>query len=221
MKIKTLLFLLFFAISVNSFSQRVRGFGGFGYYRNTQFEKSGYASIDVGLEFKAYKILKPEIKATYFLVALQDNTTTDVNGVETDFLTRTVTASNISLSPKICFGDDDETVHLQIIPMFNITKVVAQGSLFELNSNKTQFVKTDNDKFSEIRHSFGLGLGVLFDLSDDTFQSIALNLYFNNVEFGNAISNLKFKKGNLQTYQTLGIGIKYYFGFIKKKNTNK
>jgi hypothetical protein len=221
MKIKTLLFLLFLALSANSFSQRVRGFGGFGYYRNTQFEKSGYASIDVGLEFKAYKILKPEIKATYFLVALQDKTTTDANGVETDFLTRTVTASNISLSPKICFGDEDETVHLQIIPMFNLTKVIAQGSFFVLDNDKTQFIKKDSDKYSEIRHSFGLGMGVLLDLSDDTFQSIALNLYFNNIEFGNAISNLKFKKGNLQSYQTLGIGIKYYFGFVKKKNTNK
>lgn len=218
MKFKNLFVVFFIALSSSTFSQIVRGFAGVGYYRNTQFEKSAFVSIDGGLEFRAHKVLKPEIKASCFLVALQDNTTTDANGVETGFLTRAVTASNISLSPKICFGDEDETAHLQIIPMFNITNVVAQGAFFEFNSDKTKFVKTDSDKYTDTRHSFGLCIGLLCDLSNDTFQSIAFNIHYNNIEFGDAIANLKFKKGNLQTRQTLGFGINFYFGFIKKKN---
>ncbi len=217
MKLIDLFITVIVALSTSTYSQTVRGFAGFGYYRNTQFEKSAFVSIDGGLEFRAYKVLKPEIKVSYFLIALQDNTTSDANGIETELLTRTVTASNISLSPKICFGDDDETAHLQIIPMFNITNVVAQGAFFELNGDKTKFVKTDSDKYTDTRHSFGLGLGLLCDLSNETFQSIAINLYYNNIEFGDAIANLKFKKGNLQTRQTLGFGIKFYFGFVKKK----
>ena len=211
-------FCLIIIISTTSFSQTVRGFGGFGIYLDRSFDKSGFASLNGGLEFKVNKILKPEIEFEYFIGALPDRTTEDLDGVTTELLVRTVYATNMSITSKISFGNEDDDVHFQILPIYNITNVVAKGSLFTLNNTKTDLIKTDSDKFSETKHSLGIGIGVLFDLSDESFQSIAINLYYNNIDIGSALTKLKFNKGTYQTQQSLGFGVQYYFGFSKKKN---
>lgn len=217
---KKYFFYLITIISTTCFSQTIRAFGGGGVYLNRSFDKSVFASLDGGLEFKLNKFLKPEIEFEYFIGALPDRTTEDLNGSTTELLVRTVYATNWSISPKISFGNEDDRVHFQILPIYNITNVVAKGSLFTSNNTRTDLVKTNTDKFSETKHSLGIGIGILFDLSDDFFQSIALNLYYNNVDLGNALTKLKFNKGTYQTQQSLGIGVQYYFGFGKKKNKN-
>ena len=205
-------------VSTISFSQKIRGFGGFGVYRDVEFKKSGFASFDGGLEFKITNTLKPEILIEYFVGAIQDRKTYDLNGIETELLVRTVAATNISICPKINLANYEDHVHLQILPKYNITNVVAKGSLFTLNSSKTELVKTDMNTFSETKHSIGIGIGVIFDVNDESFQSIALNLYYNNIDIGNAVTKLKFNKGVYHTQQSFGIGVQYYFGFVKHKN---
>jgi len=215
---KKKIFFLIITISSSCLSQTVRGFGGLGAYMNRQFEKSAFVSFDAGLECKATQFLKPEIEFQYFLGGVPDRTTENASGVTTELLVRSVYATNWSISPKISFAFEDNHVHFQLMPKYNLIHVVAKGSVFTLNNTNTEFVKTDSDTFSETRHSFGIGAGFLFDLMDDTFQSIAVNVYYNNIDLGNAISQLKFANGSYQTQQSLGLGVQYYFGFTKKNN---
>ena len=214
------IFWLLILLSTTCFSQRIRGFGGFGLYLDRSFEKSVFASVNGGLEFKINKLVKPEIQFEYFFGSLPDRTTEDSNGIVTELLVRTVSATNLSICPKITFGDNEDPVLFQILPFFNITNVTAKGAEFNLNSAKTNLIKTDSDSYSEKRYSFGIGTGIVFNLSDESFQAIALNLYYNNIDLGNALTNLKLNKGIYHTQQSLGIGVKYYFGFVKHRKTS-
>ena len=214
---KTTIFWVILLLSTTCLAQRVRGFGGFGIYLNKSFENSAFASVNGGLEFKINKLIKPEIQFEYFFGSLPDRTTEDSNGIETELLVRTVSATNVSICSKINFGENEDPVLFQILPLFNITNITAKGSEFKQNGTNTNLVKTDTDSFSEKRYSFGLGAGIVINLSKESFQAIALNVYYNNIDLGNALTNLKFNKGTYQTQQSLGIGVKYYFGFVKHK----
>lgn len=204
-----------------TYSQKIRGFGGFGVYLNRNFDNSGFASFNTGLEYKVNTFISPEIEFEYFIGALPDNTKEDESGVETELLVRTVVSTNFSISPKIILGDEEDFIHFQIIPIYNITNVVAKGSLYTLNDKKNDLIKSDTDEYRETRHSLGIGIGALFDLNEDSSQSLAFNVYYNNINMGNALTNLKFNKGIYSTNQSLGIGIKYYFCFSKKKIKNE
>lgn len=206
-------FFLFLPVLLHS--QKIRGFGSIGTYLDRSFDKSIFVNIGGGLEYKVHENFKPEIEASYFFGSIPDRTE-EIEGVTTESLVRVVNATNIAICPKIIFGDDDEPMRFQILPKYNITNSFAQGSFFKLNSSKTDFIKTDSDKFSETRHSFGIGIGVIFGLSDESFQSITLNLYYNNIDIGNALSKLKFNKGIYHTQQSFGIGVNFYLGFVKK-----
>jgi hypothetical protein len=216
-KMKTTIFWAIILVSTTCFAQRVRGFTGFGIYLNRSFEKSGFASFNGGLEFKLNRIIKPEIQFEYFFGSLTDRTTEDSNGIKTELLVRSVSATNLSICSKINIGDIETPVLFQILPIFNITNSTAKGSKFNQNNTNTNLIKTDTDSFSEKRYSFGLGVGIVFNLSEERSQAIALNLYYNNIDIGNALNNLKFNQGIYQTQQSLGIGMKYYFGFVKHK----
>jgi len=216
-KVKKNIFWVIILISTTCLSQRIRGFGGFGIYLDMDFDKSSFASVNGGLEFKINKLIKPEIQFECFFGTLPDRTSEDSNGIVTELLVRSVTATNLSICSKINFGDNEDLVFFQILPIFNITNIRAKGAEFILNTSQTNLIKTDSDSFSEKRFSFGIGAGILFNLSDESFQAIALNLYYNNIDIGNALTNLKFYNGIYHTQQSFGIGVKYYFGFIKHK----
>lgn len=214
---KKIIYFFCLFCSCSCFSQKIRGFGGFGIFLNKGFEKSSFFSIDGGLELKINNVIKPEIEIDYFFGALQDKTKEDINGFETERLTRTISASTISVCSKILLGNEEDNVRFQILPKYSISKVFGNGSLFTFDTTKQTYRKTDSDKYSEISHALGIGIGILFDLSDDTFQSIAANLYYNNIDLGNVLTNLKFNTTNFHTQQSLGIGINYYFSFSKRK----
>ena len=215
---KNILYLLsFIVISCSSFSQKLVGFGGFGIYLNPIFEKSKYFSINAGLEYNSKTVIKPELKFEYFLGTVPDVSIEYNNNVETKFLTRKISAANISISPKISLGEKENTVHFQILPMYNYTIIYASGAIFYLDTSNNNFVKIDSDSYSEVKHSLGIGLAIFFNLNNETFQAIAFELNYNNIDIGNALSKLKVSTDKINTNQSLGIRIKYYFGISKSK----
>lgn len=204
-----------------SYSQKVSGFAGFGIYLDRSLDNSGFYSINGGLELKLIDNLKPEVEFNYFFGAAQDRTKEDENGFETERLVRTMSAANISLSPKIIIGDKENNIRFQILPKYNFTKVFAKGTLFTYDNAKAEHINTDSDKTSEIRHSIGVGVGFIFDFSDKKTQSLAFNLYYNNIDIASALNNLKFGNANYNTQQSLGLGIIYYFGLYKTSKNRK
>ncbi len=219
---KKLILFFFFLNSTFSFSQTVRAFGTFGVYRAISFEGNGFANFGGGLELKIFKHLRPEIEATYYIGALPNVENFDyVNSVTRDFLVRTVSAVNYSLSPKIMFdvGQDDlvDRYFLQITPKFNFTNVTATGEFFELNNKKTNYLVSAEDTFSEKRQSFGIAIGLIMQFWKNNYDALAFNLFYNNIDIGNSINQLKFKNNSINTSTAFGAGLSYYLGFTKKK----
>jgi hypothetical protein len=180
-------------------------------------------NVGAGIEFKLATKLKPEVEISYYFGGLNYRTEENLTGQVISILERSVIAQNISFSPKITFEDSDSELNegfFQIIPIYNITRVEAKGLFYEENKGFSAFKLTDSDKVIEIRHSFGIAIGLYFNFSEKNSQSLALNLVYQNIDIGNAITNLKFGKGIYHTQQSFGFELKYYFSFVKKKIKN-
>ncbi len=216
-----LIVLIITLISSTFYSQKLRGISGGGIFLNPAFEKSIFVNLNTGFEYKVNNFIKPEIEFNYYFGSLPDASIFNEAYIQTSLLVRTTSAMGINFCPKINLGDYEDIVFFQILPQFNINNVTAKGSLFTLSGNQTNLIKTDSDEYKEIHYSFGIGIGMLFELNGDNSQSIALNLVYNNIEIGNAINKLKFN-GVIETRQSLGISLKYYFSLkIKNKKNNK
>jgi hypothetical protein len=216
---KLLVLIVIFCVQM-IYSQSTRGFGGASLYLDREFYRSSFAELSLGVEYKINQTIRPEIEASVFFGSLQDRTHTNEQDALTDKLYRSFIATNITVCAKICIGDHaDEigTPFFQILPMYSLTKVMAKESLLTINPNDASKSTTDIDRYSEIRHSLGIGVGVYINGSKKYNNSLALNLYYTGINFGNSFSNLKLSNGTSYKTDVLGLGIKFYFSFTKRK----
>ena len=188
---KKIIVLILVLISTISFAQRVRGFATIATYLDRELYASGYAKVGFGAEYKINQILRPEIETSFYFGALNDFENSNSQNQLVDNLKRYFTSFNVSFCPKIGLGGDDENEpykgFFQIIPRYNISKITSKGSL--LTINQTDFTKStkETNTFSEIRHSLGIGIGVYVNLSEKTNDALALNLYYDGIDFGNSL----------------------------------
>ena len=203
--------------SYSSFSQKIVGLGGIGLYLNTTFENNSYFSANLGVEYNITNYLKPEVKVEYFLGALPQISTFNDQFVETELFNRNVSAITVSFSPKVNLSPKEQAVQFQIIPMYNFTTVSAEANIFTLDTTQNLYVRTDEESISEVQHSLGIGVGVLLKIDSETYQAIAFELNYNNIDLGKAFTKIDFNQDAFHTNQSLGLRIKYYFGFSKNK----
>lgn len=209
--------LLVSSLSVNA--QRVRLFAGGSAYLDNDFLNSTFVEIKVGSELKINRIIKPEIELSGFLGGIEDDISRNDQGVATEIFTRAVSALNFSFCPKIYFGSTNNSVgsgHFQILPRYSISKIEARGNLFTINQSNPSSSTSEKEILTEWQHSLGIGLGIDFGISHKNYDSLSLNLYYNGVDMGNALSNLKHSGGKFATNNVLGFGINYYFSFKKR-----
>lgn len=207
-----------FISSLCATAQRVRPFAGFSLYLDKEFKESGYGGINAGAEFKVYKHFKPEIEINLLFGSLQNKTIRDNLGNDTNLFVRSVSAINFSLSPKICFGDiyeDDSYFFIQ--PKYNISRVEANGSNFIIDKINPLKSVEEKDNYLEWRHSLGIGVGFDIGVSDKNSSSVAVSLYYQGINMGNALSKLKFRTSSYSTKDVLGLGITYYIGVKNKE----
>ena len=76
MRIKTIFLVIIFINNIHS--QNLRGFAGFDFSLNKQFEKSGFVNINAGLEYKIINFIKPEIQFGVILGSIEDRVNYDV-----------------------------------------------------------------------------------------------------------------------------------------------
>jgi hypothetical protein len=211
--------VIFLLVSFGNFAQRVRPFVGVSGYIDSDFIKSGFADLKAGTEYNATYYLKPEIEINYMFGVLEKLTNRDDAGLILSEYSKKVSAVNFSLCPKIILGnkgDDGASGYLQILPKYTYSKIEAQGYRLSRNSNDLSKPIEERENKPESRHSLGIGIGYVFDLSDENPDSIALNIYFNNIDLGNALNMLK-QDMRYKTNDVIGFGVNYYFS-LKKKN---
>lgn len=215
---KYYILILLFLSSFNINAQLIKPFGGFSLYRNVVFKNSGYAGVHAGVEFRINKYIRPEIETSVLLGNLESPSKLDNLGNVTDLFERKVHSINFSFSPKISLGDNDEgDSFISIRPKYNFSQIQASGTHIIVNqSNPTKSVQTQ-DKYTEWRHSLGIGIGFHIYVSEKNTDTVAFILYYQGIQMGNALSQLQFSNENFTTKDVLGIGVTYYIGTKNKE----
>ena len=210
---KLLKIILFILITHSASAQKVVGLGGVGLYLNTSFDNSSYFSANLGLEYSITNYLKPEVRVEYFLGSLPEIETFNEEFVKTEIFSRNISAVTIGVSPKINLSRKEDAVQLHIIPMYNFTTIFADATILTLDSQPDTFRKSKVESVRETEHSFGIGVGVLLKIDSATYQAIAFELNYNNIDLGKAFTKIDFNRDSFHTNQSFGIRVKYYFGF--------
>lgn len=208
---------LLFLISFGTFAQKIRPFAGVSAYIHTDFDKSVFGDLKAGVEYKLFYYLKPEIEINFMYGVLEEVTNRDEAGLVISEYSKRASAVNYSFCPKIILGnkDGDGSGYLQILPKYTYSNIQATGHTFTRNPNNLSQPIEKKKKVSDNQHSFGIGLGYLVDFSDDNAQSLALNIYLNNIDLGKALNKLEQDK-RFNTQYVIGFGLNYYFSFKKK-----
>ena len=205
--------ILFILITYSVSAQKVVGLGGVGLYLNTTFDNSSYFSANLGLEYNITNYLKPEVRVEYFLGSLPEIETFNQEFVKTEIFSRSISAVTVGISPKINLSRKEETIQFQIIPMYNFTTIFTDATILTLDSQPDIFRKSKGESIRETQHSVGIGVGVLLKIDSATYQAIAFELNYNNIDLGTAFTKIDFNRDSFHTNQSFGIRVKYYFGF--------
>ncbi|OXA99139.1 hypothetical protein B0A75_11980 [Flavobacterium oncorhynchi] len=185
--------VLFFLISFGTYAQKIRPFVGVLAYIDTDFDKSVFGDFKLGADYKLVYYLNPEIEINYMYGVLEKLTNRDDTGLVLSEYSKKVSAVNYSFCPKIILGNKngDGSGYLQILPKYTYSSI--EASVYRVSRNPSDLSKPieEKEKISDNQHSFGIGLGYVVDFSDENSQSLALNIYFNNIDLGNALNMLK------------------------------
>ncbi len=213
---KKLILFFFFLNQTFSFSQEIRGFGSFGASVLSNFTKTNYVNIGVGIEVNAFRFLKPEVEFKVIYAPIPIITNYDNLGFETEQIFYNLWAYNISIAPKFHFREEDEDWFVNLYPIYNVTKINASYEYFVINPKTGISTQNSSDKVKESRHSAGFGVSFGFDFQANPKNSLSFNLNFNNIELGNALKKLPRYNGDFSSKNAISFGIAYYFGFKKK-----
>ncbi|MEN2401295.1 outer membrane beta-barrel protein [Flavobacterium sp. MC2016-06] len=212
------LLLFLFAVQVNA--QHARLYANVSGYLQSDFETRSFFEVGSGIEVKVHRFFKPEIGVSYFFGSLEDFTKVDGQGNVQSLRTSNANALNFNLTPKISLFSREVNSgdgFIQILPRFNISKIEANRYYTVVNQSNPANSVTTKEKVVEWQKSFGIGVGVDIVLSDKNYDSVSLNVYYNGVNLGKAVTDVNHSSAKLDT-NTLGFGVSYYLGFEKKKN---
>jgi len=208
--------LLLILLTFTTYAQKIRPFVGVSGYIHNSFENSGFGEVKLGAEYKVFYYLKPEIEISAMLGALEEVTNRDETGMIISVNSTKVSAVNYSFSPKFFLGNkEDGDGYIAFFPKYTYSTIHVNGDTATRNPDNLLPPIEKKDKASANQHCFGIGVGYLIDFSDDNSQSLALNLYLNNVNLGKALNKSGLEK-TLNTEYVIGFGVNYYFSLKKK-----
>jgi hypothetical protein len=204
-------------------AQAIRPFIGGSAYLQWDFEKSSFAGVNAGAEFKIKPYFMPELECSYFFGSIEDASKYKFGDplIQTELYIRSVSSLNFSFCPKIAIGNkNDGASYLVILPRYTISKIEAKGNFVEYNENGTYINYNEFEKSTQ--QSLGLGVGLDIPLSDDNSNSIGFILYYNGINLGKAINSLQHSVGyEFNSNGVLGLGVNYYFSLRKSSKPVK
>lgn len=220
---RNLILFILLVFSSEALAQIVRPFIGGSAYLQWDFEKSSFAGVNVGSEFKIKPYFMPELECSYFFGGIEDATKYKFGTplVQTELYIRSVSSLNFSFCPKITLGNkNDGASYLVILPRYTISTIEAKGNFVQYNENGTLINNYEFEKSTQ--QSLGLGVGLDILLSDDNSNSICLIFYYSGVNLGEATNNLEHSSGyEFNSNGVLGVGVNYYFSFRKSSKPIK
>jgi len=219
MNCKKLIYTSFLLLSIKVNSQLVRPSLGIGYNRHSQFYNSSYYNFNAGFELNLKKYIKPELEMNYFLGGFGDVINYNNQNVPVDIFSSDFSLLNFGIIPKILlFKEEDEFYYFQILPKYNFSKIEAKGDYLLINQNDATKSIREKESLKEYKQSFGLGFGIVFNLSKtEKSDAVAFNLFYQHIDSGSIISNLKHNNSVINTKDVISFEVDYYFNLSKKK----
>ncbi len=185
-----------------------------------QFINNGYLNIALGTEFKTFSFLKPQIEFGYVSALLNEEDTRDENFKINGISQGKFSAFNIGITPKwLVYMDKAGWYSINILPKYTYSQVTGSNSYTSVQLNGDVDLPYKTEKTAGKLHSFGIGIGICVNHSKRNNDSMAFNLYFNNIEYGSIYNKIKFLKEEVYTNNMVGLGLVYFFSL--KNNIEK
>jgi hypothetical protein len=207
---KKIIFLLLFSIAANA--QLARTFIDISANRESLSGNSTIVNCGLGAEFRILKFISPEISAGFSLKNEIEKTTFDSNNLINGIAFAKAYSLNISFCPKILIYTEEENHYsISILPKYSFSKINASMDYATVQPNLDIILPFKNEVASANVHSFTIGAGFYINLNKKMQQSLAFNLYLNNIDFGKALNQFEKLNNSINTKNYLGFGIIYYF----------
>jgi hypothetical protein len=207
---KRIFFLFLFSITANA--QFARPFIDISANRESLSGKNNIFNCGLGVEFRMLKFISPEISAGFSLKNEIERTSFDNNNKINGVLFANANSFNFSFCPKILiYTAKDNHYSISILPKYSFNKINASIDYAAVLPNQDIVLPLKNEISSANVHSFTIGAGFYVNFDKEMQQSLALNLYFNSIEFGKALNQFEQLNNNANTKKYLGFGIIYYF----------
>ena len=203
--------LLLFVICLTTTAQMVRPLFSLAIDKNTQFENNSFANLAAGIEVKFGNLFKPQIEFGYTKALLYDN-----NTYNDDFQINAVSQASfvsysIACTPKLTvFQTKTRFTSINFLPKYTYSQIVANNDYAAILPNGDVVLPFKSNQSAANLHSFGLGIGFCVNFGKKNYDSIAINLYWNNIEYGSVINNLQNMSRTIDTSSGVGFGLVYY-----------
>lgn len=221
---KKIIFLLLFSIAANA--QLARPFVDVSVNRESLSGNNTIFNCGLGIEFRILKFISPEISAGFSLKNEIEKASFDNNNILNGYSFSKANSINFSFCPKILIYTEEENHYsISILPKYSFSKINASID-YATVQNLEIVLPFKNEIASANVHSFTIGMGFNINLDKEMQQSLAFNLYLNNIDFGKALNQFEKLNNSVNTKNYLGFGLIYYFSLTsnyenkKQKDTN-
>jgi len=207
---KKIIFLFLFSIAANA--QLARPFVDISVNRESLSGNNTILNCGLGVEFRILKFMSPEISAGFSLKNENEKASFDSNNIINGISFSKAKSLNLSFCPKIMIYTEEENHYsISILPKYSFSKINATIDYATVQPNLDIVLPFKNEIASANVHSFTIGVGFNINLDEKLQQSLAFNLYLNNIDFGKALNQFDKLNNSINTKNYLGFGIIYYF----------
>jgi hypothetical protein len=217
---KKIIFLFLFSIAANA--QLARPFIDISANREALSGKNTIFNCGLGAEFRILKFISPEIRAGFSLKNEIEKTSFDSNNIINGISYAKAYSLNLSFCPKILIYTEEENHYsFSILPKYSFSKINASIDYATVQPNLDIVLPFKNEIASANVHSFTIGVGFNINLDEKMQQSLAFNLYLNNIDFGKALNQFDKLNNSINTKNYLGFGIIYYLSLSTNSEIKK
>lgn len=208
---KKIIFLLLFSIAANA--QLARPFVDVSVNRESLSGNNTIFNCGLGIEFRILRFISPEISAGFSLKNEIEKASFDSNNILNGYSFSKANSINFSFCPKILIYTEEENHYsISILPKYSFSKINASID-YATVQNLEIVLPFKNEIASTNVHSFTIGVGFNINLDKEMQQTLAFNLYLNNIDFGKALNQFEKLNNSVNTKNYLGFGLIYYFSF--------
>lgn len=216
---KKIIFLLLFSIAANA--QLARPFVDVSVNRESLSGNNTIFNCGLGIEFRILKFISPEISAGFSLKNEIEKASFDSNNILNGYSFSKANSINFSFCPKILIYTEEENHYsISILPKYSFSKINASID-YATVQNLEIVLPFKNEIASANVHSFTIGMGFNINLDKEMQQSLAFNLYLNNIDFGKALNRFDKLNNSVNTKNYLGFGIIYYLSLSTNSENKK